>query len=101
MGDRHAIVCHGYPCLQAGFFPVLHFSFIQHAATAMDHQCIFRQILCEFRSARPRKCQLFSRMFFQPRGQLLRSDIAALPVMTALMVPGKGIYIIGGKKVVR
>ena len=48
MGNRYAIVCHGYPCLQTGFFPVLHFSFIQHAAAAVDHHGIRGKVLWEF-----------------------------------------------------
>ena len=63
MGNRDAIVCEGDALVFRAFGAVVHFTFCQHATTAMDDDGITGQIVRKACAAREFELNVLSAMF--------------------------------------
>ena len=83
IGNQNPIICHGNLLIPGTGHAVLHFSFIQHASSAVDNQSVLSQFLRKLCPRRKLKFQTLSRILPDPARDLNSADIIALPVVGA------------------
>ena len=83
VGDGDAVVYDG----DAGFFggeeSALHFFVTQHAAAAVDDECVVAELVGEALAGAEEKFRFCTGEFFNPAGEFDCADVVALSVMGA------------------
>ena len=83
IGNGDAVVSDRHILINSTFHPIADLALIQHTASAMNNQCIYRQIFRKFSAGTQLNIQLFACVILQPSRYLNTANIITLAMMGA------------------
>ena len=85
IGNGDTVVSDWHVLINSTFHPIADLALIQHTASAMNNQCIFRQIFRKFSAGTQLNIQLFACVILQPSRYLNTADVITLAMMGAAL----------------